>query len=821
VIQSRPRRRRGIFLSDDGIRRVLDAQRRFAGQNDRVRLSLEAFSAEVGLSTRTVSRLLHRSSPVDFNTLETLFSALDMTPNGSDYYYAAADLGSRSMLHQLPPRLTPLIGRDRVLASLEQVMETSRLLTLTGTAGIGKTRLAVELARRRESARDDRVWFFELGAVTDPRDSVPTVATALGIATDASGTFRTVREQLSHESGIVVLDSCENAPATLAPFILDLLRACRSLRVLATSREPLDVEGERVFQVPPLAVPEKAARISAASALRYPAVALFAERADSSSEGFILDDATAPVIVEIVQQLDGLPLGIELAAARTKEAVPADFLLYLREHRTALGSGGHDPQHHSISALLDWSFESLTELETMVYRRASVFSGSFDATALAAICADSLSPESATSVASQLVGKALLESDGHVPSARYLFLDSVREYARARLAESDDWASSHRSHASYYLQLTQNVMRAFREVDQGAALQALTSDFANVRGALDWSFATHNEHIGAVLVSELPEYWDARGQYREGEEWIARALQSDEGLTTEVTRAALYEGLGLLLYRQSRLKEAALASSTSLEQFAALGDQFGLCRVRNVLGLIEFDAGEVESARERHLVNLENEEVLSHPRIAVAALTNLGRIELDVDRDARTALGRFQKSLDLATGIGRQTLVANALANTSDAHAQLGNLFLAIEFSKRAMRLFRELENDALYCMRAMQTAIYCVRAAGYENALAELEVALEAILTDPYRTELCDQLDSIAELLIDNGEVQRAVVLLAATFEQRGRDGVAPGSAPSARHGRILDRARSQMGTDAYLNAETPAVGLSIEAAFRSALVP
>jgi predicted ATPase len=799
---------------------VFDEQRRLAAENDSVRVSLEAFSAGVGLSTRTLSRLVNRASPVDFRTVETLFFALHLVLTESDYFYAATYPGYRTSASQLPQRLTPLIGQDTVLDLLENLLPISRLLTLTGTGGIGKTRLAIELARRQETKGDDQVWYFDFTAVKDVRESITTVATALGIAIDASGTFTTIRDLLSNESAVLVLDNCENIAAMLGAFVLDLLRACPSLRILATSREPFGIEGERVFRVPPLITPETFIGLSASDAIRYPAITFFAERARSTNNGFTIDDAIAPAIAEIVQRLDGLPLGIELVAARTGEMSPADLLVYLQTHLTSLESGGNDsdPRHRSMRALMDWSFERLTEHEQMVYCRASVFSGSFDAAALSAICGDSLSFEAATDIAFQLARKSLLEIDVHVTPTQYALMKTVREYARERLQNTSDCAFTHWLHALYYLQVTADLMRTFRDEDQGEALQSMSHDFANVRAALDWLFATHNDHIGAVLVSELAEYWDARGEYREGEEWIRRALNIDRDLKTHATCAALYEGLGLLLYRQSRLEEAARAASLSLTHYEALGNDLGLCRVRNVLGIIDFDAGNVESARERFLVNLAHAQML-HPRISVAALDNLGRIELEVDGNARAALSRFRESLKRATDIGRQTMVANALGNSAEAYAYLGNLFLAIDFSKRSMQVFRDLQNDALYCRQSMKTAMFAVRASGFRDARSELEIALEAILTDPYRSELCDQLDCLAELLIDDGETERAIVLLTATAAQRSREKVESGSPTLIKHRDILFRARGQMSIEAYRDARSIAVGLAIEAAFRTAL--
>jgi predicted ATPase len=818
--RDKPQRRRGVLLSDYGLSRVFEEQRRLAAENDRVRLSLEAFSADAGLSTRTLSRLLNRSSPVDFRTVETLFFALHLVPNESDYYYAAAYPGYRSALTELPRRLTPLIGREASLDMLENLLQISRLLTLTGTGGIGKTRLAIELARRQETKSDDRVWFFDLTAIKDVRQSITSVATALGIAIDVSGNFTTIRELLSNESGLLVLDNCESVASTLGPFVLNLLSACSSLRVLATSREPLGVEGERVFRVPPLVIPEAAPKLSASQALQYPAVTLFVERARSSNTGFTIDDAIAPAIAEIVRQLDGLPLGIELAAARAGEMSPTELVAYLQTRLTNLGSEGQDPdpRHRSMRALMDWSFERLTELEQMFYCRASIFSGSFDATALSAVCSDFLSFEGVTDMAVHLARKSLLEIDLHATPTQYVMMTTVREYGREQLQKTSDLNFSHWLHAFYYLDVTIDLMQVLRAQDQGEALQSMTREFADVHEALDWSFATHNEHIGAVIVSELAEYWDACGEYREGEDWIRRALDCEDSLRTRPTQAALYEGLGLLLYRQSRLEEAVQAAAASLTHYEAFGDDLGLCRVRNVLGIIDYDAGNVEDARNRFLANLTQGQLL-HPRVRVAALDNLGRIELEVDGNARAALGRFQESLKLAADIGRQTMVANALGNSAGAYAYLGNLFLAIDFSKRSMRVFRDLHNHALYCRQAMKTAIYCMRASGFRNVLSDLEIALEALLADPYRSELCDQLDSMAELLIDEGEIERAIVLLTATDAQRSREGSESTSPALIRHRDTLHRARREMNIDAYRDALTNSVGLSIEAAFRTAL--
>jgi predicted ATPase len=810
-------RRRGVLLSSRGVSRVFDGQRRLAVANG-ARITLEALSNEVGLSTRTLSRLLNRAAAVDFRTVESLFFALQLVPNESDYYYAAAFANHRLSENRLPHRLTTLVGRDDVLEYLEDRIAECRFLTLIGAGGVGKTRLAIELSRRRELKSSDRVWFFDLTVVKEVDEVVKSVATVMGIAIDALGTFTAVREPLSRSAGILVLDNCENAASDLGSFIVKLLSVCPSLRVLATSREAFSVEGESVFRIPPLAVPDTAGPTTAADALRYPAVMLFAERARSRNDVFVIDNAIAPIVAEIAQRLDGLPLGIELAAARAGEMSPADLLAHLRTHQNDIESEepNRDLRHRSLRALVDWGFERLTEHERTVYCRASLFSGSFDLAALAAVCSDVLSLEDTLLVSLQLARKSILEIDLTAAPKRYSLMKTVREHSRERFGAGCDCVVAGWFHALYYLQITESLMRSFRAEDQREALEAIALDFPNIRRALDWSFATHNEHIAAVLIAELTEHWDARGMYKEGEEWMLRALKIDAALVTIATAARLYEALGLFLYRQSRLEEATQAASMSLARYEALGDELGICRARNVLGIVDFDAGHVESARKLFLTNLSRGKLLL-PIVSLVALDNLGRIELDVDGNARGALSRFEESLELATLIGRQTMIANALGNAAEAYAQLGNLFLAIEFGKRSMLAFQGLQNGALYCRQAVKIAILRIRASGYRAAGPELKVALEAILGDPYRSELCDQMDSIAALLIDDGEAELAVILLTATAAQRLWDGVDRTAQASMLHRDVLDRARRQMSTSAYKNYLRNATGLSLEGAFRA----
>jgi non-specific serine/threonine protein kinase len=743
---------------------------------------------------------------------------LHLTPTEADYYYAA-DPAQRSSAHPVPPELTPLIGRERLVGVLEQLLDASRLLTLTGPGGVGKTRVAIELARRRETTHAEPVWFFEFTAETDLRESLTALATVLGIAVDDSGTFTTISGSLKEHAALLVLDNCEGAGAALGNIVLKLLRLSPTLRILATSRETFGVEGECVFRIPALEMPEHKAAIATEEARRYPAIALFEERARSRNATFSIGDADASIVTEIVHRLDGLPLAIELAAARAGEMSSTEILSYLKKHLGSLTTGGDDPRHHSMRALMDWSFDRLSEHERIVYIRTAVFNGTFDGDAASALCSDVLPPERTLEAAFQLARKSLLEINVQTTPTRFGLLETIRAYVRERLEETSDLLIPGWNHAIHYLQVAIELMQPVRDQGRTENIQTLAREYPNVRGALEWSFSTNNEHLGAALAAELAEYWETRGQYHAGEEWIRRALEIRPELVPDKTRALLYEGLALLLHRQMRSSEAYRAATLSFEMFERMVDDPSICRVQNLLGLIDFDTGNMGSARMRHLANLRRGELLN-PRIMVATLLNLGRIERDVDKDNRGALGRFEKSLHISMKLGRRSVVALSLSELADTYAALGNLFHAVELGRESMEVFHELGNGPWYCRLAFNVAIWQIRAVGFHQALSDIMVAYEALLADPNNLELYEQLDLLAELLADAGKPELAVTLLTAAACRLEREDLAV-RMPTLKLGRqTLRRGRRDLGARAFNGLTASARDLSIESAFRQTLI-
>jgi predicted ATPase/DNA-binding winged helix-turn-helix (wHTH) protein len=422
----------------------------------------------------------------------------------------AAPTPSRSSTN-LPERVSELIGREIELAEILDLSAAHRLVTLTGAGGIGKTRLGFEVARHQLPRFADGVWAIELAPLSDP-DLVPvTIATALGLEL-ASGTAspQSVANALRSKQLMVVLDNCEHVVDAVAQMAESLLRANQTMRVIATSREPLQTEGEWIYPVPPLAVPPEGSPESK-DALRYGAVRLFHERARAAVANLSSDARTASAIAGICRRLDGIPLAIELAAARAGslgvEGLAAGlddlFRLLTRGRRTAL------PHHQTLRGTLDWSYALLTEPERVVLRRLAIFAGGFTLQAAVAVVGDhEVTEQAIVNGVANLVMKSLVSTDGGVTVRRHRLLETTRAYALEKLAEAGEFDTVARRHADRYLDLFEGAEAeaGTRPTDEWLADYVPRID--NLRAALDWAFSPHGDaSIGIALTAAAVPLW--------------------------------------------------------------------------------------------------------------------------------------------------------------------------------------------------------------------------------------------------------------------------------------------------------------------------
>jgi predicted ATPase/DNA-binding SARP family transcriptional activator len=475
--------------------------------------------------------------------------------------------------HNLPARLTTFVGREQELAALDGVLDRARLVTLTGAGGAGKTRLAVEFGAGAAGRFRDGVWLADLTGIADPGLVPPQVMEALGVRqTGEMPALEALRHRLQSAELLLVLDNCEHLLGACAALTAALLGGSAGLRVLATSREPLGVPGEAVFAVPPLAVPPEEADAEALA--RAPAVQLFLARSALARAGHA-EAAPVAVVARICRALDGLPLAIELAAARAGvlsaeeiEARLADkfrFLAYLRP----VG----DPRHQALKAAIDWSYELLDPEERQGFRALSVFAGGFGLAAAAAVCCGG-NEQAALDLVDLLVSKSLVVAEPAAGGSRYRLLETLRQFAAERLAEAGEAGQARDRHARFFLSLAEREHR----------LSVLLREHDNFRAALGHTLAG-GDPAGPRMARALGGFWLARAFFPEGQAWLERSLATDPadlGL-----RADLLRLLVLMRYLAGDLPQARVALGPAVAAAEAAGAAGAQARIRIVQAEIQ------------------------------------------------------------------------------------------------------------------------------------------------------------------------------------------------------------------------------------------
>lgn len=655
-------------------------------------LTQEELAARAGLTAKAVSALERgeRKRPYP-HTVRSLADALDLPEDERLALQAAIPRrGAEAPAAPVPdaePALpgphTPLVGRERELAEIGRFLgeRGARLLTLTGTGGVGKTRLALQAAREAAHLFPDGVVFVGLASLGDPALVLPTIAQALGLREAEYRTpLEAIRGRLRDKKLLLVLDNLEHLLGA-APEVADLIESCPRLSVLATSRAPLRVRGEQEYPVGPLALPASTLSPAAEEVLDSPSGRLFADRASAASPNFSLSGQNASAVAAICWRLDGLPLALELAAAKTRFLDPATLLSRLDRALSAGWARDLPERQRTMRAALDWSHDLLDGPQRALFGRLSVFAGGFTLDAAESVgAADGVVAEDVIYLLEGLVEQSLVTAgpDADGGGVRYGMLEPVRQYAREKLVEAGD-RETRRRHARYYLALAEKAGPELRGAEQAIWLGRLETELDNLRAALSWSV----ENGGGASVARAAwtswTYWWLSGHISEGRRWAEEALANEPGMPAPA-RATLLFVAATLGQAVSDFEGVREMNDESMEIYRSLGDEVGFYYAMGTAGLIALGLGRHEEGLSMMEESGERRLEMGDKWPAAAMFGFSATVALGMgDRDRARRLA--ERSLSLGREIGAREAISVALptlaaiARDDGDHDRAGELF--------------------------------------------------------------------------------------------------------------------------------------------------
>ena len=703
-----------------------------------------------------------------------------------------------------PTQLTMFIGRRRELAEVGKLLERRevRLLTLTGPGGTGKTRLAVQVAAELQSRFLDGAVFVALGPVDDPGLVMSTIAQTLGIKeTTGQSVLQSLVEHVGDRRLLLLLDNFEQVLAA-APAVVDLLMACQQLTVLVTSRAALRLSGEHTYPVPPLSLPDRDHTKVTGDVQSSEAVALFVQRARAVVPGFAISDANAPVLTEICRRLDGLPLAIELAAARSRLLPPQALLARLERRLQLLKDGPRDLpfRQQTLRATIDWSYDLLEPDERTLFARLAVFVGGCTLEAAEAVC-NVDGHQDVLGDLDALVEKNLVQpSDGPDSDPRLVMLETIREYGLERLTERGEVAVIARRHADYYLDMAEQAEPELLGAQQGAWYERLEADLGNFRAVLAWSLAQREAEVTARLGAALTALWLSRGHANEGVRWLDAALEQRGSLPRPVLAKALFVKANLLLEIGADHGQVDVLVEESLGLFRELEDTTWTVRALSVLGWAVRRAGDADRglALQAQAVAMARDQTDTW-NLAMA-VGNLGLSLLDAGKHAQ-AQAALEESLALSRELGEPEGIALALDGLAMLALVEGDHRRASSLLEEALTLARKVRNIPGTASLLADLGIVTLYQNDYGRAAALFEEALASAPQVEEELLIGECLWGVAAVAAAHSEPALAVRLWAAATSCRyAMHVLSPVIRPL--EARLLEPARATLGSDVF-NAE------------------
>ena len=705
--------------------------------NAAAQLAMNHLDGEIALRDRGSQKLR------DFSSHERVFQVV-----GTGLQADFPPLRSR-VDHQtnLPHLASSFVGRANLIAGVVRLFDSTRLVTLCGPGGTGKTRLAHEVGRNVLPGYTDGVWFVELTLFRDSESIWRAIASVLNVREVAGHSLLDlVIDALREKKLFLIIDNSEHVVTHAAAIVARILQATENVAILATSREPLRVAGERIFAVPPLEDEE--------------AVELFKQRALAVSSGASFSAADVPVIMEICRKLDGLPLAIELAAARVKVLSPVQLLSRLDERLRLLGGGNRDApaRQQTLRALITWSYDLLGDAEQTLFRRLAIFAAGWTLAAASEVCAqnDGDSWEVFDALES-LVDKSLAMSTGTDEDRRFHFLESTREYASELLAQSGEHVTLACRHANYMVAFARDAQVRLRGMSEPEWLQKISAEIGNIRAALSWTLCDNVDFaLGAQLASALEVLWISR-LYDEGTEWLETALAHIDELEPRV-------GARLLLVR-SRIdgfSQRALELATeSVAAYRKQEDAEGLCRALSCLGANLFNHGRLDDAADAYCEAVAIASDYGDTMMHGGSLAVLGQISLEKgDPDeARDFLDRAAHLLGTLPHLNRYSAVVER--GLAEVMLLRGNADRAIAHSLRAIQIGELLGDLRLSSWCRVHLARSLLAAGRIEQAQLSARDAIVTAREAHFTLMFVEAIIVMSELFLETQQERKAALLL------------------------------------------------------------
>jgi predicted ATPase/DNA-binding CsgD family transcriptional regulator len=703
----------------------------------------------------------------------------------------------------IPPQLTSFVGREREIAELQQLLDDVRLLTLVGAGGIGKTRLALRLASELVPHVPDGVWLVELAALQDPNLVPQTVAATLDIRERPDEPVQvSLKEALQNQEVLLVLDNCEHLIGACAELVESLLRACPKLRVVATGRQPLGLAGETTWRVPSLAVPDPLGTPQADEVAASEAVRLFLDRTRSILPGFALTDRNAATVAQICQHLDGIPLALELAAARVSALGVEQILARLDDRFRLLGGGNGrgDPRHRTLRATVEWSHDLLGPGEKVLFRRLSAFAGGWTLEAAESVCAGAdLPADDVFDRLARLAHQSLVLVEGQETVARYGLLETLRQYAAEQLESVAEAARVRDRHLDWYLALAERADAQLTGPAQSTWLDVLEREHDNIRAALRWCLDSGAIDKALALATACGYFWQIRGhRYRsEGRRWLDQALAYASSASNPAARARALYWAGTFAAEQFDFVNATTQLEECLQLWQALGNRRGLAEALLGLGLVARDAGDLVRAGELLGRSLDLSRQLDDRLKTARALRYLGSVAVLQDH-ASQALELLSESLALLQALGESHLEGHLHDQLGQAERARGALDAAAAAHQRAMALLERAGcAEGVNSSRYLQARLAQARGERAQ-ALALAAHSLQGYREVGNRRDVPSCLDLVAELVVD-GTPRRSVQLFAVSEAVRESMGIRLPPADRASHAAGVAAARTALGNAAF----------------------